>query len=115
LPNNLERPEATIPAQAIKYMNKLFKIEQELEQLSANERINQRLEQEKPELKAFGSWAKETAPKILLKSKLAEAFRYAFNHKEGLMTYLEDGNCSISNNLSENSIRPFTIGRNYVL
>ena len=28
-----------------------------------------------------------------------------------IMNYLEDGNCSISNNLSENSIRPFTIGR----
>ena len=28
-----------------------------------------------------------------------------------MMTYLEDGRCSISNNLSENSIRPVTVGR----
>lgn len=27
------------------------------------------------------------------------------------MNYLRDGNCSISNNLAERSIRPFTIGR----
>ena len=27
------------------------------------------------------------------------------------MTYLEDGHCSLSNNLSENAIRPFTVGR----
>lgn len=27
------------------------------------------------------------------------------------MTFLEDGNCEISNNLAENSIRPFTVGR----
>ena len=27
------------------------------------------------------------------------------------MAYLEDGNCEISNNLAENSIRPFTVGR----
>ena len=27
------------------------------------------------------------------------------------MTYLEDGQCSLSNNLSENSIRPVTVGR----
>ena len=27
------------------------------------------------------------------------------------MTYLEDGQCSLSNNLSENAIRPFTVGR----
>lgn len=26
-------------------------------------------------------------------------------------TYLEDGRCSFSNNLSENLIRPFTVGR----
>ena len=25
--------------------------------------------------------------------------------------YLEDGHCSFSNNLSENAIRPFTVGR----
>ena len=28
-----------------------------------------------------------------------------------MMTYLEDGHCSISNNLSEYSIRPVTAGR----
>jgi len=27
------------------------------------------------------------------------------------MNYLEDGNCVLSNNLAENSIRPFTLGR----
>lgn len=31
------------------------------------------------------------------------------------MTYLEDGHSSLANNLSENAIRPFTVGRNYVL
>ena len=111
LPKNLESPESTIPAKAIKFINKLFKIEQELENISADKRQKERLEQAKPELKAFWSWAEKTASTVLPKSKLGEAFGYAFNHKEGLMTYLEDGNCSISNNLSENSIRPFTIGR----
>ena len=27
------------------------------------------------------------------------------------MTYLEDGRCSLNNNLSENSIRPVNVGR----
>ena len=27
------------------------------------------------------------------------------------MTYLEDGRCSLSNNMSENSIRPVVVGR----
>ena len=67
--------------------------------------------QEKPVLDAFWSWIKEISPKVLASSRLGKALQYANNQKEGLMNYLLDGNCSISNNLSENSIRPFTIGR----
>lgn len=58
------------------------------------------------------SWIRsKVSTGILPKSKLGAAFTYAFNQKEGLMNYLLDGNCAISNNLAENSIRPFTIGR----
>ena len=42
---------------------------------------------------------------------MAKAVNYAQNRKDTLMTYLEDGHCSLSNNLSENAIRPFTVGR----
>ncbi len=38
-------------------------------------------------------------------------FRFCGQRCDRMMNYLEDGNCSISNNLAENSIRPFTIGR----
>lgn len=48
---------------------------------------------------------------MLPKSKLSEALTYALNHKEEFMNYLKDGNGSLSNNLAENSIRPFTIDR----
>ena len=40
-----------------------------------------------------------------------QAVKYAQNRKPYLYTYLEDGRCSLSNNLSENAIRPFTVGR----
>ena len=40
--------------------------------------------------------------------KLSPTFRIA---APILSTYLEDGRCSFSNNLSENAIRPFTVGR----
>ena len=44
-------------------------------------------------------------------SRLDKAVIYIRNRKDSLMTYLEDGRCSLSNNLSENAIRPFTVGR----
>ncbi len=70
-----------------------------------------RLEKEKLVLEAFGSWVESTSEKVLPKSKIGKALQYAINHKEKLETYLEDGNCVISNNIAENSIRPFTVGR----
>ena len=111
LPKDLNDPGGTIPSQAITYINKIFEIEKKLEVLSAVGRKAQRLEQEVPVLNAFWSWAEKTSMGVLPKSKLGTAFQYALGNKDGFMNYLLDGNCVISNNLAENSIRPFTIGR----
>lgn len=111
LPKELKNSEETLSAQGIRYINKLFEIESKLEGLSSEERKEQRLLQEKPVLDAFWLWVDTETGKTLPKSRIGEAFRYAANQKEGLMTYLENGDCALSNNLAENSIRPFTIGR----
>ena len=111
LPTDTKKPEATLPSQGIEYCNKLFKIEEQIENLSAKEKQNQRQELSKPILDAFWSWVNENKDNCLPKSKLAKAFTYALNQKEGFMTFLSDGNIAISNNLAENSIRPFTVGR----
>ena len=39
------------------------------------------------------------------------ATTYIQNRRQFLEVYLEDGRLSFSNNLSENAIRPFTVGR----
>lgn len=100
LAKDVANPQETIPAQAIRYINRLF----ELEVLSSETRKEQRLIQESPVLEAFWSWAEKVSVGMLPKSKLGEAFTYAFNQKSGLMNYLLDGNCSISNNLAENRV-----------
>jgi hypothetical protein len=43
--------------------------------------------------------------------RMERAVNYALNQKKFLITYLKNGQYSFSNNLSENTIRPFTIGR----
>lgn len=40
-----------------------------------------------------------------------KAITYIKSRRDTLETYLEGGRCSFSNNLSENAIRPFTVGR----
>ena len=111
LPADVNQPEATLPSQAIEYCGKLFKIEEEIEKLTSDEKKKQHQKRSKPVLDAFWSWVDKYKDNCLPKSKLAKAFGYAINQKDGLMNFLKDGNIAISNNLAENSIRPFTVGR----
>lgn len=115
VPKGKELDYGNPAAQAVQYCNKLFEYERESRQKghTYEERKEYRTEKEKPILDAFWEWLSNQEPKK--GTRFEKAVNYAQNHKELLMMYLEDGRCSISNNLSENGIRPFTIGRNYVL
>lgn len=68
-----------------------------------------RLEKEKPVLEAFWSWLNQQKP--VLNTRMDKAVNYVLNRRGTAETYLEDGRCSFSNNLSENAIRPFAVGR----
>lgn len=68
-----------------------------------------RLEKEQPVVEGFLSWLDQQPP--IRGSRMDKAVTYIQNRRSYLSTYLEDGRCSFSNNLSENAIRPFTIGR----
>lgn len=111
----MKSPEATLPKAGLAYCNRLFDWERKFKELSPEERKTKRLEKEKPVLDAFWSWAEAMVTQVLPKSKIGTALQYAINRKVKLQTYLEDGDCMISNNIAENSIRPFTVGQNYVL
>lgn len=52
---------------------------------------------------------------VLYCNKLKKAITYISKRKEYLITYLEDGRCRLSNNLSENSILPITVDRKNLL
>ena len=62
-------------------------------------RENILLEKEKPIWRDSANWLDQQRPNK--GTRLAKAVNYAQNRKDTLMTYLEDGHCSLSNNLSE--------------
>lgn len=97
--------------EGIEQIGKLFEIERRIEQLSPEERVQVRLQQEKPVLEAFWAWANSAIVRVAPKSRLGIALKYALSNRPGLETYLTNGYCSLSNNLAESSIRPITIGR----
>ena len=97
--------------QGFLYCNKLFEYERSYREkgLSPKQIYNRRRKDQKPVIEAFLSWLDAQTP--VKGSRLDQAVIYIRNRKDSLMTYLEDGRCSLSNNLSENAIRPITVGR----
>ena len=63
----------------------------------------------KPVLEAFWSWLDQQKP--VRNTRMDKAVNYVLNRRDTAETYLEDGRCSFTNNLSENAIRPFAVGR----
>lgn len=95
----------------LEYCNALFRIEEEIKNLTPEEKYKVRLERSKPLLDAYFAWVETTAKTALPKSALGLAVNYSLNQKEKLGKYLEDGRLEISNNAGERAIRPFVIGR----
>ncbi|MCB7080200.1 IS66 family transposase [bacterium 210928-DFI.3.100] len=97
--------------QGMMYINQLFHLEDVIKaKYSSFDAIKKaRLEKEKPIVEGFLSWLDKQNP--VRGSRMDKAVTYIQNRRSYLMTYLEDGHCSFSNNLSENAIRPFTVGR----
>lgn len=99
----------TPAAQGVAYCDKLFQIEKEIKTLTFEEKYQLRLEKSQPILDEFWKWIESFI--TLPGSKLGKAVNYALNMKDGLMTFMREGRCALSNNLAERSIRPTTIGR----
>ena len=97
--------------QGVMYINQLFDKEDKIrKKYKTFDAIKEaRDSQERPIIEGFLSWLDKQEP--VRNSRLDKAVTYIRNRREHLATYLEDGRCSFSNNLSENSIRPFVVGR----
>ena len=103
----------TSAAEAIKRIGWLFHLEGRWGNLTPKERYKRRLEESKPKAEAFFAWLGTL--KVLPKSPMGKAVQYALEQKWRLMNVYLDGRAELSNNRAENAIRPFAVGRNYVL
>ena len=96
-------------AVGFQYCNKLFEEERKCAIYQPKYRQEYRQNRELPILEEYYAWLNTVHPEK--GSKLEEAVRYSLNQKQRLMAYLDNGEVPISNNLAENAIRPFTLGR----
>jgi len=96
---------------ALEYIRRIYEIEKPARQMSPDEIRKLRQEKARPILEEFKAWMGERVRLTPPKGLLGKALSYALNHWSKLIRYLEDGHITPDNNLAENAIRPFVIGR----
>ena len=111
IPKGHEKDYTHPAVQGYLYCNKLFEYERSYREkgLSIKQIYNRRLKDEKPVIEAFLSWLDKLMPQT--GDSIIRAIKYTNGCRPYMMNYLKDGACSLSNNLSENSIRPLVVGR----
>ena len=111
IPKGHEKDYSHPAVQGVLYCNKLFEYERSYKEkgLSYAQVYKRRQKDAKPVVEGFMRWLDDQYPEK--GSRMDRAVTYIRNRKDTLMTYLEDGRCSLSNNPSENSLRLVTLGR----
>jgi transposase len=99
--------------EALDYIGDLYQIEKEAKrrQLDIMQIYQLRQEKAKPLLDKFKGWLETNLSLTPPKGLLGKAISYTLSNWEKLLIYLEDGRLRPDNNLVENAIRPFVVGR----
>ena len=99
--------------EAMKYIKKIYKLEKHARrnEFSAEEIYRMRQDEAKPVLEDFKKWLSKKSLQTPPKGLLGKAVSYTLNQWHRLIGYIEDGHLTPDNNMAENSIRPFVIGR----
>jgi len=99
--------------QALKFIKDLYSIERRAkkQELSLRELYELRQKESKPVLEEMHQWLLKKSPHVVPRSLLGKAIKYTLNQWERLKAYVDFGHTTPDNNLAENAIRPFCVGR----
>lgn len=100
--------------EAIQKIKKLYMIEERLrndEELSDDEFLTERKVQVLPELEKFKTWLEKRSSQVPPSLLLGKAIAYTLNEWPKLVRYLDSPYLRPDNNIAEQAIRPFVIGR----
>ena len=97
--------------QMVALIGQLYAGERTLGECSAEERVAVREARSTPIVEKIKAWLDAKVTQVLPKGLLGKAIGYALGLWPQLTTFLEDGHIPLDNNLAENAIRPFVVGR----
>jgi len=98
---------------ALSYIRKIYAVESEAKRkgIFGDQLLNLRKEKTKPVLDVFFKWLSKKSLQVVPKSLLGKAVNYTLGQWSRLLVYLDHPDMTPDNNLAENAIRPFVIGR----
>ncbi len=102
-----------LATEALKFIRTLYTVEKTAREknMLAEERYHYRQEKSVPLLTAYKQWLDTHLTKTSEQAKIGNAIRYSLSNWSALNSYLKDGRIEIDNNIAENAIRPFALGR----
>jgi len=101
----------TIAKEAVTRMTEIMNLDNQLDNLSKEERLQKRQEEIKKKVDDFFQWIKGKKMSVAPKSKTGEGITYCLNQEKYLRSFLEDGDLPMDNNRAEQAIRNFVIGK----
>jgi len=103
--------KVTKAKQGLDLIRVLYRIERKIADQPPDERYRVRQELAKPQLEKIRAWLDESLDRVPPQSLTGKALAYLDHQWDRLIRYIDDGRLRIDNNLVENSIRPFVVGR----
>lgn len=102
-----------LAAQGLRQIQKIYRVEKIAREanMSAEARKKLRDEKARPVWDELRKWLDHVRGHAPPSTKVGEALTYLDNQWSSLVRVLEDGRLEVDNNLCENAIRPFVIGR----
>jgi len=97
----------------LSYIRKIYAIESEAKrkEISGDQLLRLRKEKSKPIFDDFFQWLSKKSLQVVPKSLLGKAVNYTLGQWKRLLVYLDNPVMTPDNNMAENAIRPFVIGR----
>ena len=98
--------QSPVASQAVQRIAWIYRIECELQSLSATERLAVRQSRSKPLWEEMHVWLQLERQRVPNGSGIAGAINYSLNHWAALTANLRDGDVLVDNNHAENQMRP---------
>src|SRR3712207_4512901 len=106
---------APIAAEALQRIAALYAVEAEVRGQPPEIRRAARLAKSRPLVEDLFTWLAAQLARLPGGSPTAKAIRYALNHRDGLVRFVDDGRIELDTNTVERAIRPLCLSRKNAL